>query len=544
LREAELSRSGRAGLKIAAAVLGVLVTGIPMLMFNAWLKSQGEDEASVTAAWMAAAADRQIGQASALLRDLAARGVDSCTPANVTAMRRAVLTSGAIKEIELLSPAGRLLCTDAGPAFGQRQTDAAMHEPRHDMTLEAVWIGDLGERFVRLKVPSGQAVLGALLPSGVLLPHADLQAGRLLAYARLEMPNGVRIGSSGVEPEADADLHAQRIARVTSPIYGLVVSAAMQKRNLVADYDDLRRIGMAVSGVAALFILGAALLFGWRRNDSPMADVARAIQAEEFVPYYQPVVDIQTGKLLGAEVLARWKQADGTLVQPGAFIPLLESSGLIVDLTRSLMRQVSRDMGAAFGARPNLSIAFNVAPQHFVDALILDDVGSIFNGSSIRLSQVVLELTERYEVGDLAATRRVIAALQGIGCKVAIDDVGAGHSGLSYILKLGVDIIKIDKIFVEAIGTETHSRVIIETMIDLARNMKMEVIAEGVETFEQVTYLRDHGIRSAQGFVFAPPLPGSSLLTLLDAMQPLAAVEAEPDAKAETGRRRRAVRAP
>ena len=105
--------------------------------------------------------------------------------------------------------------------------------------------------------------------------------------------------------------------------------------------------------------------------------------------------------------------------------------------------------------------------------------------------------------------RRTIAALQRVGCKVAIDDVGTGHSGLSYILKLGVDIIKIDKIFVEAIGSEGPSKPIIETLIDLAKNMRMEIVAEGVETFDQVTYLRDRGIGAAQGYVFAPPLPGS-----------------------------------
>ena len=122
--------------------------------------------------------------------------------------------------------------------------------------------------------------------------------------------------------------------------------------------------------------------------------------------------------------------------------------------------------------------------------------------------------------------RRTVAALQRVGCKIAIDDVGTGHSGLSYILKLGVDIIKIDKMFVEAIGSESHSKAIIETLIDLAKNMRMEIIAEGVETFDQVTYLRERGIGAAQGYVFAPPLPAQSFLQLLEAMDPVAACRA------------------
>jgi sensor c-di-GMP phosphodiesterase-like protein len=116
----------------------------------------------------------------------------------------------------------------------------------------------------------------------------------------------------------------------------------------------------------------------------------------------------------------------------------------------------------------------------------------------------------------------VIAALQGLGCRVAIDDVGTGHSGLSYILKLGVDIIKIDKMFVEAIGTEPHSQAIVGTLVDLAKNMRMKIVAEGVENFEQVIYLREHGISAAQGYVFAPPLPAAAFLTLIETLDPLA----------------------
>ena len=117
--------------------------------------------------------------------------------------------------------------------------------------------------------------------------------------------------------------------------------------------------------------------------------------------------------------------------------------------------------------------------------------------------------------------RRVIAALQELGCKVAIDDVGTGHGGLSYMLKLGVNYIKIDKLFVDAIGTERYSTTIIETLINLARSMRMEIFAEGVETFEQVKYLREHGIFLAQGYAFAPPLPGPLFRQLLEAAHPL-----------------------
>jgi sensor c-di-GMP phosphodiesterase-like protein len=270
-----------------------------------------------------------------------------------------------------------------------------------------------------------------------------------------------------------------------------------------------------------------------RDPNNPVDELKRAMAAGEFVPYYQPIVDIRSGQLRGAEVLARWKKPDGSLVLPGAFIPLAESSGLIRAMTRDLMRRVCAEAGAEIGRRPALKISFNFAGQLFSDDSIVKEVRAIFSNSPIKLSQVVLEVTERDPIENFTATRQTIAALQGLGLRIAIDDVGTGHSGLSYLLKLGVDIIKIDKMFVDAIGTDRNSTTIIETLIDLAHNMRMDVVAEGVENFEQVIHLRDLGIRSAQGYVFAPPLPGSAFLQLIEAIDPIAAAD-ERDAAAPT----------
>jgi len=295
----------------------------------------------------------------------------------------------------------------------------------------------------------------------------------------------------------------------------------MPRADVAAPNGHLNRIRNVLNGVGAILLLGLALGFPRWRGENPITDIEQALAAGAFVPYYHPVVDIKTGRITGAEVLVRWRKPDGTIVSPGAFIPLIEQRGLIMEMTSALMRHVREDVGVAIGSRPQLKISFNLAARHFADDWIVGEVSDIFKDSAIKLSQVVLEVTERQPLDNLTATRRVIAALQGLGCKVALDDVGTGHNGLSHILKLGVDIIKIDKMFVDAIGSERNSATIIETLVDLAHNMRMEIIAEGVESFDQVVYLRDHGVRSAQGFVFSPPLPGSSFLTLLEAIDPL-----------------------
>ncbi len=303
--------------------------------------------------------------------------------------------------------------------------------------------------------------------------------------------------------------------------FGMVASVARPKS--AAEPQDLRAIGLILNLVVLLAVFALALMILRRRGDDPVGEIRRALAAGEIVPFYQPIIDITSGRLLGAEVLARWRKDDGSLVLPGAFIPLAERAGLMIELTEALMRQVCVEIGEVYARRPHLKVAFNLTARHFADDAIVEDLRAIFDRSRVRLSQVTLELTERDPIEDVTTTRRVIAALQGLGCQVALDDVGTGHSGLSSILKLGVDIIKIDKMFIDSLGSERNSATIVTTMVELARNMRMEVVAEGVENFEQVADLRARGIRAAQGYVFAPPLPGSSYLTLLEALDPLGA---------------------
>jgi sensor c-di-GMP phosphodiesterase-like protein len=368
------------------------------------------------------------------------------------------------------------------------------------------------------------------VPASLLLPQVSIHGGPLSGSVRLMFAGGAQIAEAG-PPQGGAP--EQHYARQRSQAYGISAAVTLPHSGLIASHDSLNRIGVVVTGTVAIVILlfTFVILVRSKRPRKPIANLVRAILAEEFVPFYQPVVDIQTGKLVSAEVLVRWRKPKGKFLEPEAFAPLVESSGLAVDLTRSLMRRVREEVGSAIGKRPHVSIAFNIAPEHFDDALILNDVGTIFDSSPVKLTQMVLELTERSRVEDLAGMRDTVAALQEKGCKVAIDDMGNDHCGLSYVLKLGVDIIKIDKSIVQSIDTKSDSKATIETLIDLAKNMGMDIVAEGVENFDQVTYLRDRGITAAQGYVFAPPLPSSSFLQLLDAMDPVAAAAAADPAK-------------
>jgi len=511
---------------VVAIVVGVLLAGAPLLAFDLWVDGlidrRGQDEVDTSAKRAIALAEFRITQVITTLDDLAKRGVNGCEPSNLEAMRQASFDTPPIKEVAVVSPDGKTLCTDLGLPLGNRRLVSS--EPLFGADgywIEVIRLED-GHAMVRLRrtVGAGPNGIAALVPAFLFLPQVSSQGDPFSAYAHIITANGAAIGSIGKRSNAGA---VAFVANLKSEKFGFDAEISMLRNSVIAGHTELKWLGMFTSG-AIIMALGVFSALVPRRNpDNPVTEIENALQAGEFVPYYQPIVDIRSGQLRGAEVLVRWRKPDGTLVLPGSFIPLAESSGLIRDMTRDLMRRVCAEAGSALGCRPALKISFNFAGQLFSDDSIVKDVRNIFSGSPIKLSQVVLEVTERDPIDNFTATRQTIAAFQGLGVRIAIDDVGTGHSGLSYMLKLGVDIIKIDKMFVDAIGTDRNSTTIVETLVDLAHNMRMDVVAEGVENFEQVVYLRELGVRSAQGYVFAPPLPGKAFLQLVEAIDPLPA---------------------
>jgi sensor c-di-GMP phosphodiesterase-like protein len=513
---------------IVAVAIGVLLAGTPSIAFDFWLGGfidrQGQAEVANVARRAVALADTRLNQAVIALDAMAKQGVNACRPGDVEAMRRAVFGAATIKAIAVLSPGGQTLCNDLELPLGEGNLVASEALPGGGgISLDVMHLAN-APTMVRLrrKAGTGPNEIAVLVPVTLLLPQMSVAGNPIRAYAQLATRGGTLIGATGARP-IGADAHFT--VKATSDRFRLDAEIVAPRALVPAVPAGLKWLSVFATGAVVLIMGVFAMLKPRRPTGNPVADMARALDAGEFVPYYQPIVDIRTGQLRGAEVLVRWRKPDGSLVLPGVFIPLAESSGLIREMTHDLMRRVCAEAGASLGRRPALKISFNFAGKLFGDVSIVKDVRNIFSKSPIKLSQVVLEVTERDQIENFTVTRQTVAALQELGIRIAIDDVGTGHSGLSYMLKLGVDIIKIDKMFVDAIGTDRNSATIVETLVDLAHNMRMDVVAEGVENFEQVVHLRDLGIRAAQGYVFAPPLPGSAFLQLVEAIDPLPAAE-------------------
>jgi sensor c-di-GMP phosphodiesterase-like protein len=514
--------------KLAAIGIGLALAGVPAFAMHSWLSNYVErqvaGELDLAARRVIALTETLLGAAIEALDDLASRGVRSCAQADLAAMNETSFSVTSVKEVSVVAPDGTTLCTNLAVPLGERRViSPPIASAYPGAVIEVLRIGERADHVVRIRKMSAAdgAGLAVLIPADLLLPRISPSGGPVVIRARIDAGEGALIGErDGEHAEDDAD---RMTARLASARFGIVVTTSTARTHLLAGHSDLVMIGTVGTGSAAALILALAAFGPWRPRGNPIADLERAIENDEFVPYYQPIVDLTTARVTGAEVLIRWRRSDGTLVPPAQFIPLAESTGLIVPITRALMRHVCAQAGAAISRRPHFCIGFNLAARHFNDETVVEDVRAIVGASPIALNQVLFEVTERQPLDNLTMARRVIASLQGLGVRVGIDDLGTGHSGLSYMLKLGVDFIKIDKLFVDAIDTERYSTTIIETLVELGRNMNMEIIAEGVETFEQVAHLRARGIRKAQGYAFAPPLPGSSFLRLIEAADPPAA---------------------
>lgn len=509
---------------ILTALAGLILAAVPVagvnFMLHRHIESEGLAEVQSVVKKAIGRAEWRIDQALVGMSELSSVSVESCSDVDLGELRRAVMTITPVKEMSIVGPDGGVRCAHLGLG-NQTLTVSREIETKNDpgVLLAVIRLSDRNQRGIRIRWnrASEPLSLAAMLPADMFLPDNNMASGPEDPGIRLMLSEGSLLVGGG--PAVAYDDGTDRIyARAESERYPIIATASISRNRLLSDRRDIQMMftfgSFAFAGLIIIFVFVAP----WRERANPITEIEQALEANEFVPYFQPIIDLRTGRFAAAEVLVRWRKPDGTIVSPASFIPLAESTGLILNLTRSLMRAVRDQAGAAIGQRPNFRVAFNVSAGYFSDDQLVGDVREIFLGSPMRMSQVVIEVTERQPLENLTAARRVIAGLQGLGCKVALDDVGSGHAGLSYILKLGVDEIKIDKIFVDAIGNERHSTAIIDMLVDLSRNMRLDVVAEGVETFEQVTFLRDHGIRLAQGFVFAPPLPVKSFLRLLDAV--------------------------
>lgn len=265
-------------------------------------------------------------------------------------------------------------------------------------------------------------------------------------------------------------------------------------------------------------LLGAALL-GWavtriaKTRLSLVSVLRTAAKRREFFVEYQPIVEMETGRWIGAEALVRWRRSGG-IVRPDKFIPTAEESGLITIITARVAEIVAADLPGILRLDPEFFVSINLSAVDLRSSGTIDLLHRILGSNGIRPRNVKVEATER---GILQGqdTRDILAATRAMGIEVAIDDFGTGYSSLSYLGTLALDALKIDKSFVETIGTDGATSQVVPHIIGMAQTLKLKIVAEGVENEMQAQTLKSQGVHQAQGWLFGRPMPIAMLLAAL-----------------------------
>lgn len=242
------------------------------------------------------------------------------------------------------------------------------------------------------------------------------------------------------------------------------------------------------------------------------SDLRHALEQREFVLYYQPQFSGDGKRLTGVEALLRWRHPERGLVPPGEFIPVLEELGLVVEVGDWVLREACRQLRAWHQRKMRLpKVSVNISARQFADGQLVQRISGILAESGLPPACLELELTESILMRDVAEAMEILANLKRLGLCIAVDDFGTGYSSLNYLKRFPIDVLKIDRSFVDGLPDGERDAQIARAIIAMSHSLNLAVIAEGVETHAQLDFLREHGCDEVQGFLFGRPMPADQL---------------------------------
>jgi sensor c-di-GMP phosphodiesterase-like protein len=506
-------------------VAGAVAVAAPILAALYLAHSRSMDQEARQASTMAgevlrrveAAGDQAVG---ALVRLQALPRDAPCSDAAIERMRDIDLASSYLQAVGHVE-GGRLACSSLSPhgdgiALGPVSSTSARGtkvRPSVDLGLGA------GKRFLVLEEDGFAVAVHPEAFTDVFVENADLSLGVV------GRSTGLVLASRGAfDPRPEKRLRGTRkqayfngrhlVAVRHSQAYDVVTYAAMPvahlRRQLYASAALLVPIGL---------LAAAAIAFAWirvaRQQASLPAVLRGALARGEFALHYQPIVELGTQRVVGVEALVRWPQADGSYIRPDVFIPVAEDCEMIRGVTDFVLRQVAEDAGRVLAGWPDGYISINLSSADLHDGA-LDALRRLTDSAGMRPQNLVVEVTE-HSMLDFENARRVIHDVRALGIRVAIDDFGTGFSGLSYLTRLETDFLKIDKAFIETVGTDSVTSQVAPHIVRIAQSLGLETIGEGVETDVQAAFLQEHGVRYAQGWLFGKAMPVEALVEYLAA---------------------------
>ena len=303
---------------------------------------------------------------------------------------------------------------------------------------------------------------------------------------------------------------------------GLCIGGAGQSAEQLLMEADVAMYASKAGGRNRLKVFQPAMLHARQLRSQLIEDLRTAITESQLVLFYQPVVELATGRIEGAEALVRWKHPSRGMVMPDEFIPLAEDAGLISELGGWVLRtavEQLREWRAAGSAGDDFSMRINISPTDLQRLEFIEEVRDALSGAELSPALLVLELTEGAIVSGNELDRYSLNSLRKLGVGLEIDDFGTGYSSISYLRRLPVDKVKVDRSLLKDLGTDPAQPALIAAILQLIRACGLEAVWEGVETAEQAEHLTSIGCVSAQGYYFGRPVSADEFAAVLDAQR-------------------------
>jgi sensor c-di-GMP phosphodiesterase-like protein len=451
--------------------------------------------------------DEAGGQAAAGIETLVRSALPPCSPGARELMRQIDLTSPYLQAIGYVRD-GVLACSSItgppvplGPPSFRTTAGVTFYL---DVPVRATY----GHPLLALEKNGYAVLIHRDLPLDIWTSSPDVSLAVLHAqYPSLQIQHGHldpawmgRLGNKGSAAFSDG---RYLVAMARSQHFLTVAVAAVPIAHVEQRSREISRRLVPAAVFAGLACAVAIVLLARQQMSLPAA-LGAALRHRQFFLEYQPMIELRSGSCVGAEALLRWRDPDGELVPPELFIPVAESAGTIGRLTERVLDLVAADAGHFLAGHPDFHVAINLSPADLRSTAVVGLLDRLLARTGALPSNLVVEITERGFL-HLESAREVIAALHARGIAVAIDDFGTGYSSLSYLESLHLDFLKIDRSFIESIGTGAPTSQVVSHIIWMAHNLDLRMIAEGVENQEQAAFLRLHGVDYAQGFLFGRP---------------------------------------
>ncbi|MCL1059956.1 EAL domain-containing protein [Shewanella gelidimarina] len=389
-------------------------------------------------------------------------------------------------------------CSNFGSAIIKNMSPA-IFVAEHNFTLAST-VSHLSQRRETILVQShGEHRLLTVINSRVLNNYLDSECADCyqLKYSVPGLPTMIR----GEQELQQKNHRYSASSQYSNKDYSITLRAGDR---LYEELEEEIDVYLYISSfiIAILFNI---IFWSWCSSRASLKGmIIAALSNNEFIPYYQPVINSKTGKVIGQEVLIRWQLKDKSLIPPGQFIPYAEENNLIIAITDNLLEQVYQDLSELTGW-----VSINIVAQHLEQGLLSPWLKDRDNELIKRLS---FELTEREQIKKFKEAESEIQLISQFCNGVKLDDFGTGYGGFSYLQKLGVQSIKIDKMFIDTIGTDDLKCSVLDAIITFGHKANLEMVAEGVETKVQVDYLAGKGINLIQGFYYAQPMAKAELI--------------------------------